>query len=78
MDNVPCQKYHELQEAFEDTRQIYFCLPPYSPFLNDAYWISRHIKSHVQRNNLQNRRTSLSHINDDIQAIIINMVQDWI
>ena len=76
--NVVFHIFRKIQQAFEDVGHIYFHLPSYSPFLNVAEWIFGHIKSQVQRNNLQNHQTLLLHIGDDIQAIATNMVQGWI
>ena len=64
-------------QAFEDLGHIYFRLPSYSPFLNDAQWVFGHIKSHVWWNDLQDQWTLLGHINDNIQEIIADMVQGW-
>jgi hypothetical protein len=36
MDNVPFHESREIQQVFEDVGHIYFRLPSYSPFLNDA------------------------------------------
>jgi hypothetical protein len=44
------------------------------PILNDTEWVFGHIKSHVWRNDLQNHRTLLGHINNDVQVIIADMM----
>ena len=69
-------KYNKLLKILDTS--FYFCLPSYNPFLNVAKWVFGHIKSHVQREDLQNHRTLLGHINDVIQAVIANMLQDQI
>jgi hypothetical protein len=53
-------------------------LPSYNSFLIATKWVFGHIKSHVQQNDFQNHRTLLGRINDDVQAIIANVVQGWI
>ena len=55
----------ETQQAFEDVGHIYFRFPSYGPHLHVAKWVSRHIKCHVQQNDIQNHHTLLLHINDD-------------
>jgi hypothetical protein len=44
--------------------------------LQNGYF--RHIKSHFCRTGLQNHRTLLGHMNDDVKANIVDVVKDWI
>ena len=53
-------------------------MPSYNPLTNVAKSVYGHLKSHVKWNVLQDQRTLLGHINDDVQESFADMVQNWI